>query len=159
MPLWQCSASGKKKEKERQICTGTSAQSRDVFPANDKSPSQPGLGWKPTSRKEEDFSEEWQPAPEIHSRKGAGLDALSQLNALKIWKNVYQTLQIHFRVSSVAALQPCSKEEKNTAALVTQQIRCGRQIGCNRQAQASLLSARRTGRWRPHRRPAEPQAR
>lgn len=46
------------------------------------------------------------------------------MNVLKVWKDAYQTLQIHFNVPSVAALLPCIKEEKkNAAALVTQQIR------------------------------------
>lgn len=34
------------------------------------------------------------------------------MNVLKVWKNAYQMLQIHFNVPSVAALQPCIKEEK-----------------------------------------------
>ena len=49
--------------------------------------SQPGLSWKPTSEKEECFFDEWQQAPEIHSKRGAVLEAFFQLNVLKLWRN------------------------------------------------------------------------
>lgn len=45
------------------------------------------------------------------------LEALFQLNVLKLWKNAQETLQIHFNIPLVAACNPAVRKKKKMQLL------------------------------------------